>query len=93
VRGHHPDGRFGHGEVELGDGILMLGTPDGFRRSSESTFGVYVHVDDVEAHYARAKGEGAVITQELTEQSYGVCSYGALDPEGVQWWFAEPLAR
>lgn len=92
LRGHHPDGRFGHGELGVGDGVVMLGTPDGFRRSPEATFGVYVHVDDVEAHYARAKGEGATIVERPADQSYGVRSYGALDPEGVQWWFAQPLS-
>ncbi len=43
-RGHHPDGRFGHGEVELTDGVVMLATPDGFRRADRSSFGIYVHV-------------------------------------------------
>lgn len=36
LRRHHPDGRFGHGEVEAGDGVVMLGTPDGFRRAERS---------------------------------------------------------
>lgn len=93
LRGHHPDGRFGHGEVGIGDrGVVMIGAPEGFRRSSERAFGVYVHVADVEAHYARAKGEGATITDEPADQPYGVRSYGALDCEGIQWWFAQPLA-
>jgi uncharacterized glyoxalase superfamily protein PhnB len=92
LRGHRPDGTFGHGEVGIGDGVVMLGTPDDFRRADRSVFGVYVHVDDVEAHFARAKGEGATINEDLADQSYGVRSYGALDLEGNQWWFAQPLA-
>lgn len=94
LRTHDPDGRLGHGELEVGegDGVVMLGTPDGFRRPSRSAFGVYVHVADVEAHYTRAKGEGATITDEPADQSYGVRSYGVVDLEGVQWWFAQPLS-
>lgn len=92
LRGHHPDGRFGHGEVEVADGVVMLGTPDGFRRADRSCFGVYVHVDDVNLHHARAKGEGATVTEAPADQPYGVRSYGALDLEGNQWWFAQPLA-
>ena len=91
MRGHRPDGQFGHGELAVGDGIVMLGTPEGFQRAAQHTFGVYVHVDDVEAHYTRAKGEGATITDEPADQSYGVRSYGVLDCEGIQWWFAQPV--
>ena len=92
LRNHHPDGRVGHGELVLGGGVIMLGAPDGFRRTTRSSFGVYVHVADVGVHYARAKAQGATITDEPADQSYGVRSYGAVDPEGVQWWFAQPLA-
>jgi uncharacterized glyoxalase superfamily protein PhnB len=91
LRGHRPDGSFGHGEVEVAESVVMLGTPEDFRRADRSCFGVYVHVDDVEAHFARAKGEGATITEEPADQPYGVRSYGALDLEGTQWWFAQPL--
>jgi uncharacterized glyoxalase superfamily protein PhnB len=92
MRGHRPDGHFGHGEVAFADAVVMLGTPDDFRRADRSCFGIYVHVDDVEGHFARAKGEGATITDEPADQSYGVRSYGVLDLEGNQWWFAQPLA-
>jgi uncharacterized glyoxalase superfamily protein PhnB len=92
LRGHHPDGRFGHGEIEVADGVIMLGTPDGFRRADWPCFGVYVHVDHVNAQYTRAKGQRARITDEPADQPYSVRSYGALDLEGNQWWFAQPLA-
>ena len=92
LRGHRPDGRFGHGEVEISDGVVMIGSPDGLRRAEEAQFGVYVHVDDVDAHFTRARNERATITEEPADQPYGVRSYGALDLEGNQWWFAQPLA-
>jgi uncharacterized glyoxalase superfamily protein PhnB len=92
LRGHHPDGHFGHGEVGVGDAVIMLGTPRGFRRADRPSFGVYVHVDDVEGHFVQTKSEGATITEEPADQPYGVRSYGALDLEGNQWWFAQPLS-
>jgi uncharacterized glyoxalase superfamily protein PhnB len=93
LRSHDPDGRFGHGEVEFADGVVMLGAPDGFQRADRSCFGIYVHVDAVDGHFARAKGEGATTTEEPSDQPYGVRSYGALDIEDNQWWFAQPVAR
>ncbi len=46
----------------------------------------------MDGHFARTEGEGATITEELADQPYGVRSYGVLDLEGNQWWFAQPLA-
>jgi len=55
-----------------------------------------VHVDDVDAHCAHARASGAVIASEPEVHDYGDDywsdkSYGALDPEGHLWWFAERL--
>src|SRR5215813_8408179 len=48
---------------------------------------VYVIVDDVDAHFARAKAAGAVITREPVTQDYGGRDYTAKDPEGHVWTF------
>jgi uncharacterized glyoxalase superfamily protein PhnB len=53
--------------------------------------GMYVYVDDVDAHYARAQAADADVEGEPIDQPYGVRSYGVLDPEGHQWWFVKPL--
>jgi uncharacterized glyoxalase superfamily protein PhnB len=39
-------------------------------------------VDDVDAHFARAKAAGAVIAREPVTQDYGGRDYIAKDPEG-----------
>ena len=50
---------------------------------------VYVYVDDVDKHFATAKAAGAGILGEPSDQFYGDRTYGAEDPEGHQWSFAQ----
>jgi uncharacterized glyoxalase superfamily protein PhnB len=50
---------------------------------------VHVYVDDVEAHYERAKAAGAEIIQHPTDQEYGDRRYDAKDLEGHFWSFAQ----
>lgn len=95
VRDMRPDGSMGHAEVDVGDAVIMLGCPPGHKSPSRVGSiggGVYVHVDDVDGHYQRAKAAGAQVQGEPTDMPYGVRTYGALDLEGNQWWFSEPIA-
>ncbi len=48
-----------------------------------------VFVEDVDAHYEKAKASGAVIFEELNETYYGERQYGAEDVEGHRWLFSE----
>jgi PhnB protein len=88
-----PDGRVAHAEVELGDkGVVMLGEPGEGYRSPKSlgakvTSSVYVYVDDVDDHYARAREAGATILREPEDQFYGDRNYAVADPEGHEWYF------
>jgi PhnB protein len=50
--------------------------------------GQSVRVDDVDAHFARAKGAGAAILSEPRDNPYGR-SYRAEDLEGHRWMFVE----
>ena len=50
--------------------------------------GVLVHVDDVVAHFERAKAAGATILTEIEEGPPGR-RYRAEDPEGHRWFFLE----
>jgi uncharacterized glyoxalase superfamily protein PhnB len=52
-----------------------------------------VMVDDVDAHFERAKRRGAAVLSAPKDQPWGVRSYGALDPEGHQWEFATAANR
>jgi PhnB protein len=94
MRSLAPDGAVSHAEVEIGDGLVMLGCPPNHKSPAQLghvTSGVYVHVDDVDAYYARAKAAGARVQEDPTDMPYGVRSYGVLDSEGHQWWFSQPL--
>ena len=91
-----PDGRVNHAVMKLGDAVLMLGSPgpdfQGPRALGHATHNLYVDVDDVEKHYARALAAGAAIIEEPKDTFYGARRYGAEDLEGHPWYFAQDLA-
>lgn len=92
-----PDGRIQHVEMRWGDSMIMFGEEtDEVIAQSGSHAGqawTYVTVEDADAHHERAKGAGAEITRELTDQDYGSRDYAAKDPEGNLWNFGtyDPL--
>jgi uncharacterized glyoxalase superfamily protein PhnB len=90
-------GRVGHGELMLGDGLVMVGEPGGGyenpnKRGGRATAGVNVYVEDVDAHFKRAKAAGAKINEEPTDQSFGDRRYIAEDLEGHDWFFSQSLS-
>lgn len=88
-----PDGQVGHAEMQLADGVVMMGRPGPDYRNPTrlggTTFSLYVYVDDVDRHYRHAREAGAKIIQDPKDQFYGDRNYGAEDPEGHQWYFAQ----
>jgi uncharacterized glyoxalase superfamily protein PhnB len=61
-------------------------------RPGEATHSVMVRVEDVDAHCARARTNGARILMEPIDFEYGERQYTAEDPVGHQWTFSETLA-
>ena len=54
--------------------------------------GVLVEVDDVDAHFERAKAAGATMLSEPEDvPEAGVRHYRAEDPEGHRWMFSQDL--
>ena len=47
----------------------------------------FIFVDDLDAHFAHAKGNGAEIVQDIHQQGYR--AYEVADPEGNRWTFAQ----
>ena len=97
------DGSIAHAQLTHGNGMIMLGSVKDteygklLKRPGDVgavTMSVYVVVDDVDAHFARAKAAGAQITGEPVTQDYGGRDYTAKDPEGNVWTFGtyDPFA-
>ena len=91
------EGKAVHGEVRAGNAAIWLhhvgsglNSP---RTMDTATSGLVVHVDDVDAHFQRARAGGARIDSEPVDQPYGQREYGARDPEGHRWWFAAPVKK
>jgi PhnB protein len=88
-----PDGSVMHGEMELADGLVMMGCPSPTYRNpsqlGQATHSLYVYVEDVDKHYRHARDAGAKILAEPEDKFYGDRTYGAEDPEGHQWYFAQ----
>ena len=85
-----PDGSLAHAELRVATGVIMLGTiaaPDPANPWADARAGVYVYVEDVDAHYARATAAGAEIVRPLADTDYGSREYSARDPEGHLWSF------
>jgi uncharacterized glyoxalase superfamily protein PhnB len=66
------------------------------RESKESSWPHLTHtitvlVEDVDAHHARARAEGATILMVPTDQPWGLRTCAALDLEGHQWEFAQVM--
>jgi uncharacterized glyoxalase superfamily protein PhnB len=90
-----PDGKVAHAAMQLPDGgdLLMLGCPHreykNPKQLGNATQMQYVNAKDIDRHFARAKKSGAKILEEPNDTFYGDRRYGAEDPEGHQWYFAE----
>ncbi len=62
------------------------------RESDTPRIGLYVVIDDVDAHHEHARAAGAEITSPIADQPWGHRMYGAVDPEGHEWGFASLIA-
>jgi PhnB protein len=91
------DGKINHAGMQLGDHFIMMGYPGpkykNPKRLGQVTQMLYIDVDDVETHFKRAKKAGAHILEEPKDTFYGHRRYGAEDPEGHQWYFAQEITR
>jgi uncharacterized glyoxalase superfamily protein PhnB len=91
---HERDGVVHHAELALGAGLVMVGqySADGWLggdppRPLSSTVGIYVTIEDPDAHHAAARAAGATIVRELEDMDYGSREYSVRDPEGNLWSF------
>jgi uncharacterized glyoxalase superfamily protein PhnB len=105
---YEENGTITHAELELEGGTVYLSTPAGYasprtlraeseaaRRAYDNPWvidGHFVEVDDVDAHFERARAEGATILREPEEPGIGFRVYSAEDLEGHRWMFGRRSA-
>lgn len=91
------EGQVVHGEVVTEQGPIWLhrvtaehelGSP---RTMDVASGGLFVLVEDVDAHFEQVRAAGANLDREPEDQPYGHRDYGVRDLEGHRWWFATPL--
>ena len=85
-----------HAQLTYGNGMIMLGSSrdDEFGKlqvppetRQPVTQSPYIVVENVDAHYARAKAAGAEIVMDIRDEDYGGRGYSARDLEGHLWNF------
>jgi uncharacterized glyoxalase superfamily protein PhnB len=88
------DGTIAHAELIYENGMVMLGSARedqlGMKTARELgavNQGIYVVVDDTDAHYERAKAAGTEIVWEPRDEDYGSREYLCRDLEGNVWSF------
>jgi uncharacterized glyoxalase superfamily protein PhnB len=94
---HREGGVVRHAQVGVGKDTFMLGPVYPAMGSAVASelpgvnASIWCYVDDADAHCARARAAGAKVLREPMDQPYGVREYDALDCEGQEWYFCQPL--
>lgn len=81
-------------QLNVGTCAIVLATArEGSGDAAASrTHAVMVRVDDVDAHYERAKARGAQVLSAPTTFPYGERQYSAIDIGGHAWTFSQSVA-
>lgn len=86
VERHDADGVLRHGEIRIGDSMVMVS--EASERWPAAAASVHLYVPDADAVYKRALSEGAMSVMEVDKRFYGDRSGGVKDPWGITWWVA-----
>jgi len=102
---YEEDGTITHAELDVGGATIYLSTPRDYasprrlretsdlaRRAYDNPWvidGHFVEVDDLDAHYDRARSAGATILREPEDPGIGQRIYSAEDLDGHRWMFGQ----
>ena len=81
-----PDGSIMHGEVCIGDSMIMVA--NACAQAQPTTTLLHIYVDDVDASYQAALDAGATSEREPANQFYGDRTAGVVDAFGNRWYMA-----
>jgi PhnB protein len=84
------DGTVMHAELTVGDSLVMIGQAN--RQWKALSAALYLWVPDVDAFYTRALDAGATSESAPEDKPYGHRNAGVVDPNGITWWIAAPVA-
>lgn len=93
----HPDGKLGHTEPEVGDGIIMLADQcPGYEAYAPTHFGgspvtLLLYVEDVDAVVDRAVPVGRKLKRRVDNMFYGEQAGAFIDPFGHVWHVAAQI--
>ncbi len=80
------NGAITHGEVWIGDSIIMISEASDRYPATPSM--LHLYVEDCDETYRRALAAGAESVQEVADQFYGDRSGGVRDASGMIWWIS-----
>jgi PhnB protein len=94
MRMPQPDGRVGHAELKIGDGVLMLADefPEmktvGPATLGNTSVGLLLYVENADAVFDKAVSLGAKVSKPMADQFYGDRNGTLEDPFGHKWTIA-----
>jgi PhnB protein len=84
-----PDGSVNHGEVRIGDSVIMMGKASDDYPPKPAM--IYVYVENVDVVFKKAISLGAKSIMEPADMFYGDRNGGFEDEQGMSWWVASHI--
>ena len=81
-----PDGSVNHGEVRIGDSVIMMGKASDDYPPKPAM--IYIYVENVDEVFKKALSLGAKSIMEPADMFYGDRNGGFEDEQGISWWVA-----
>jgi PhnB protein len=87
-----PDGKIMHAELRIGDSRFMMNDvmmgSKGPQAYGGSPASFWLYVENSDALFSRAVGEGAKVQMQIEDQFWGDRAGAVADPAGYTWWIA-----
>jgi len=98
LRMQDDSGKVVHAELEVADSLIMLGLAEEHDHwhcpnalDGNVSQRLFIYVDNIDAHFQRAKTAGMKVFREPKDQWHGERVYEVIDPEGHRWKFSQAI--